>query len=113
MAGVSPSAKTFKQGQYLAYIYLYTRLHRRPPAEAEQHHGVRDLGDVRAVAIEIDLEGLPAVRGVLLEHRGRAPPEDGKDCVLGAMAVLVVLAGVVDVEGQPRDMVLLVVAMDH
>jgi len=32
MAGVSPSAKTFtpKQGQYLAYIYLYTRLHRRP-----------------------------------------------------------------------------------
>jgi hypothetical protein len=33
MAGVSPSAKTFspKQGQYLAYIHLYTRLHRRPP----------------------------------------------------------------------------------
>jgi DNA-binding MarR family transcriptional regulator len=37
MAGVSPSAKTLtpKQGQYLAYIYLYTRLHRRPPAEAD------------------------------------------------------------------------------
>jgi DNA-binding MarR family transcriptional regulator len=37
MAGVSPSAKTFtpKQGQYLAYIHLYTRLHRRPPAEAD------------------------------------------------------------------------------
>jgi DNA-binding MarR family transcriptional regulator len=36
MAGVSPSAKAFtpKQGQYLAYIHLYTRLHRRPPAEA-------------------------------------------------------------------------------
>jgi Mn-dependent DtxR family transcriptional regulator len=37
MAGVSPSGKIFspKQGQYLAYIHLYTRLHRRPPAEAD------------------------------------------------------------------------------
>ncbi len=37
MAGVSPSAKTFttKQGQYLAFIHLYTKLHRRPPAEAD------------------------------------------------------------------------------
>jgi DNA-binding MarR family transcriptional regulator len=37
MAAVSPSAKTFtpKQGQYLAYIHLYTRLRRRPPAEAD------------------------------------------------------------------------------
>lgn len=37
MAGVSPPVKTFtpKQGQYLAYIHLYTRLHRRPPAETD------------------------------------------------------------------------------
>jgi Mn-dependent DtxR family transcriptional regulator len=37
MAGVSPSAKPFtpRQGQYLAYIHLYTRLHRRPPAETD------------------------------------------------------------------------------
>jgi Mn-dependent DtxR family transcriptional regulator len=37
MAGVSPPEKTLtsKQGQYLAYIHLYTRLHRRPPAEAD------------------------------------------------------------------------------
>jgi len=36
MAGVSRTAKAFtpKQGQYLAFIHLYTRLHRRPPAEA-------------------------------------------------------------------------------
>jgi repressor LexA len=41
MAGVSPSAKIFtpKQGQYLAFIYAYTRLNRRPPAEADmQRH---------------------------------------------------------------------------
>ena len=37
MAGVGRSAKTFtpKQGQYLAFIHLYTRLHRRPPAETD------------------------------------------------------------------------------
>src|SRR5271165_5507275 len=37
MATVSRSGKTFTptQGQYLAYIHLYTRLHRRPPAETE------------------------------------------------------------------------------
>jgi hypothetical protein len=43
MAGVSPSAKTFtpKQGQYLAYIHLYTRLHRRPPAETDMRQYFR------------------------------------------------------------------------
>ena len=44
MAGVSCSGKTFtaKQGQYLAYVHLYTRLHRRPPAESDmqQYFGV-------------------------------------------------------------------------
>ena len=37
MAGVSPSTKPFTptQGQYLAFIHLYTRLHRRPPAETD------------------------------------------------------------------------------
>jgi Mn-dependent DtxR family transcriptional regulator len=37
VAGVSPSPKTFrpKQGQYLAFIDLYTRLRRSPPAEAD------------------------------------------------------------------------------
>jgi repressor LexA len=37
MSNVSRPAKTFtpKQGQYLAFIYAYTRLHRRPPAEAD------------------------------------------------------------------------------
>jgi DNA-binding MarR family transcriptional regulator len=37
MAGVSRPAKIFtpKQGQYLAYIHLYTLLHRRPPAETD------------------------------------------------------------------------------
>ena len=43
MAGVSPSAKAFtpKQGQYLAYIHLYTRLHRRAPAETDMQEYFR------------------------------------------------------------------------
>src|SRR6266516_3831984 len=43
MAGVSPSAKPFTptKGQYLAYIHLYTRLHRRPPAETDMQEYFR------------------------------------------------------------------------
>jgi DNA-binding MarR family transcriptional regulator len=43
MAGLSPPAKAFtpKQGQYLAYIHTYTRLHRRPPAEADMQQYFR------------------------------------------------------------------------
>jgi DNA-binding MarR family transcriptional regulator len=38
---VAPAAPTFteKQGQYLAFIYAYGRIFRRPPAEADlQRH---------------------------------------------------------------------------
>ena len=40
---MSRSAKTFtpKQGQYLAFIHLYTRLHRRPPAETDMQQYFR------------------------------------------------------------------------
>ena len=43
MAGVSCDAKAFtpKQGQYLAFIHLYMRLHRRPPAEADMQEYFR------------------------------------------------------------------------
>jgi Mn-dependent DtxR family transcriptional regulator len=43
MAGVSRPAKTFtpKQGQYLAFIHAYTRLHRRPPAETDMQQYFR------------------------------------------------------------------------
>ena len=43
MAGVSCSAKIFtpKQGQYLAFIHLYTRLRRRPPAETDMQEYFR------------------------------------------------------------------------
>jgi Mn-dependent DtxR family transcriptional regulator len=43
MAGVSHNAKIFtpKQGQYLDFIHLYTRLHRRPPAETDMQEYFR------------------------------------------------------------------------
>jgi len=43
MAGVSRPAQAFtpKQGQYLAFIHLYTRMHRRPPAETDMQEYFR------------------------------------------------------------------------
>jgi Mn-dependent DtxR family transcriptional regulator len=61
MAGLSPRAKTFtlKQGQYLAYIHLYTRLHRRPPAEADiqQYFGVTPPS-VHQMVLTLERKGL-------------------------------------------------------
>jgi Mn-dependent DtxR family transcriptional regulator len=43
MAGVSRPTRAFtaRQGQYLAFIHLYTRLHRRPPAETDMQQYFR------------------------------------------------------------------------
>ena len=85
MAGVSPPAKTFtpKQGQYLAFIYADTRLHRRPPAEADMqlyfrvsppsvHQMILTLERAgfirrqprvaRSIEMRVDSESLPALR---------------------------------------------------
>ena len=61
MAGVSRPARTFslKQGQYLAFIYAYTRLNRRPPAEADMQHyfGVTPPS-VHQMVLTLEREGL-------------------------------------------------------
>ena len=82
---MSRSANTFtpKQGQYLAFIYAYTRLNRRPPAEADmqRHFQVsapsvhqmvlslerngfirRQPGVARSIELLVDPETLPALR---------------------------------------------------
>jgi hypothetical protein len=77
---VSRTAKTFtlKQGQYLAFIHAYTRLHRRPPAEADMqqyfrvsppsvHQMVLTLiarrpGVPRSIEMLVDPQHLPALR---------------------------------------------------
>jgi len=85
MSRVSRPARTFtpRQGQYLAFIYAYTRLHRRPPAEADMqryfrvsppsvHQMVltleragfirRQRGVARSIEIIVDPENLPVLR---------------------------------------------------
>jgi Mn-dependent DtxR family transcriptional regulator len=61
MSGVSPSAKTFtpKQGQYLAFIHLYTRLHRRPPAETDMQEYFRvSPPSVHQMVLSLERAGL-------------------------------------------------------
>lgn len=79
----APKAFTPKQGQYLAFIHAYTRLHRRPPAEADmqRYFGVtppsvhqmvlnlertgliaRQPGVPRSIEMLVDPNDLPALR---------------------------------------------------
>ena len=61
MAGVSRSRKSFtaKQGQYLAYIHLYTRLHRRPPAETDMQEYFRvSPPSVHQMVVTLERQGL-------------------------------------------------------
>jgi repressor LexA len=60
MADVSRRVKLFtpKQGQYLAYIYAYTRLHRRPPAEADMQEYFRvSPPSVHQMMLTLEREG--------------------------------------------------------
>jgi Mn-dependent DtxR family transcriptional regulator len=61
MAGVSRSRKSFtaKQGQYLAYIHLYTRLHRHPPAETDMQEYFRvSPPSVHQMVLTLERKGL-------------------------------------------------------
>lgn len=71
------------QGQYLAFIHAYTKIHRRPPAEADmqrffevtppsvhrmvielEHRGLirREPGKARSIEITIAADRLPALK---------------------------------------------------
>ena len=52
-------AFTDKQGQYLAFIHLYTKLHRQPPAEADiqEYFGVTPPS-VHTMIITLEKRGL-------------------------------------------------------
>jgi Mn-dependent DtxR family transcriptional regulator len=50
---------TEKQGQYLAFIYAYTKLHRRAPAEADmQSYFEVTPPSVHRMVVELELRGL-------------------------------------------------------
>ena len=73
MAGVSRSRKFFtaKQGQYLAYIHLYTRLHRRPPAETDMQEYFRvSPPSVHQMVLTLERAGLhPTATKHTSQHR--------------------------------------------
>jgi DNA-binding MarR family transcriptional regulator len=50
---------TAKQGQYLAFIYAYTRIHGRPPAETDmQRHFKVTPPSVHQMVVTLEREGL-------------------------------------------------------
>jgi len=50
---------TDKQGQYLAFIYAYTRIHGRSPAEADlQHHFRVSPPSVHQMVLTLERTGL-------------------------------------------------------
>ena len=60
MAAVICAAKAFTptQGQYLAFIHLYTRLHRRPPAETDMQEYFRvSPPSVHQMVLTLEREG--------------------------------------------------------
>ena len=80
MAGVSRSRKFFtaKQGQYLAYIHLYTRLHRRPPAETDMQKYFRvSPPSVHQMVVTLERNGLIRRQpGVARSIELLVPPEE-------------------------------------
>ena len=53
------AAFTDKQGQYLAFIHLYTKLHRRPPAEADmQEYFEVTPPAVHSMVVSLEKRGL-------------------------------------------------------
>jgi DNA-binding MarR family transcriptional regulator len=60
-AARSPGAQFFteKQGQYLAFIYTYTHMFRRPPAEADmQRHFQVSPPSVHQMIVTLERNGL-------------------------------------------------------
>lgn len=55
----SPERFTAAQGQYLAFIYAYSKIHRRPPAEADMQRffGVTPPS-VHRMVLELEKRGL-------------------------------------------------------
>jgi SOS-response transcriptional repressor LexA len=78
MSGGRRSGFTAKQGQYLAFIDAYTRVHRRPPAEREmqRHFGVTPPS-VHQMILTLERAGfIRRQPGVPRSIEVLVPPED-------------------------------------
>jgi hypothetical protein len=72
---------TAKQGQYLAFVYHYTKIHRRAPAESEiQQYFEVTPPTVHDMIMTLERRGLIArTAGVARSIRLLVPPEDLPD----------------------------------
>jgi len=72
---------THKQGQYLAFIYHYTRIHRRAPAEAEMQEYFRvSPPSVHQMVLTLEARGLiERTPGQARSIRLRIPAEELPD----------------------------------
>ena len=79
-AARSPAAQGFteKQGQYLAFIYTYTHMFRRPPAEADmQRHFQVSPPSVHQMIVTLERNGLISRQpGVARSIQILVAPED-------------------------------------
>lgn len=68
---------TEKQGQYLAFIYYYTKINRRPPAEADiQHYFAVTPPTVHQMILKLEAEGfIKRVPGQARSIKVLLPPE--------------------------------------
>ena len=68
---------TPKQGQYLAFIYYYTKINRRPPAEADIQHYFRVTPPtVHQMILKLEEKGLiTRVPGQARSIQVLVPPE--------------------------------------
>jgi len=68
---------TEKQGQYLAFIHAYTKLHRRPPAETDmQRYFEVSPPSVHRMVVELEKRGLVRrTPGVARSIELLVPPE--------------------------------------
>jgi repressor LexA len=74
-------AYTEKQGQYLVFIYHYTRIHRRAPAEAEMQEYFRvSPPSVHQMVLTLEARGLiERTPGQARSIRLLIPPEELPD----------------------------------
>jgi len=79
--GTMQKLYTHKQGQYLAFIYHYTRIHRRAPAEAEMQEYFRvSPPSVHQMVLTLEARGLiERTPGQARSIRLRIPPEELPD----------------------------------
>mgnify|MGYP001213543883 CR=1 FL=1 len=77
-AARSTQGFTEKQGQYLAFIYTYSHMFRRPPAEADmQHHFQVSPPSVHQMIVTLERNGLIRRQpGVPRSIQILVPPKD-------------------------------------